>query len=225
MVLRGERHVIVSENVNRGYWTGGHYPEAWTPVSIFKRYDPEPRGAGVEPHFHDGDEFWLFAEGEGEVWLGDRVHPITPNTAVYTPRGVVHRFQMFTEFQNNALVTRLEGRKRQGHLVPAAEGEPHAAAAPIIVGGEENAGRFPDRGPRCPLSELRAVNLATGDAPADLDGAALANEHLLVLGGGIELTVDGATVMLARGDAALLRAGASRRVEGTDGARVALARE
>ena len=44
MVLRGERHVIVSENVNRGYWTGGHYPAAWTPVSVFKRYDPEPRG-------------------------------------------------------------------------------------------------------------------------------------------------------------------------------------
>lgn len=85
MILRGDRHVIVSESVNRGYWTSGHYPEAWTRVSVFKRYDPEPKGSGVEPHYHDGDEFWLFAEGEGEVWLGDRAHPITPNTAVYTP--------------------------------------------------------------------------------------------------------------------------------------------
>ena len=148
MVLRGDRHVIVSESANRGYWTGGHYPDAWTPVSVFKRYDPEPKGSGVEPHYHDGDEFWLFVEGEGEVWLGDRVYPITPNTAVYTPRGVVHRFQLFAESQNNALVTRLEGRQRQGHLVPAVDGEPHAAAAPIIVPGEENAGPFPGRGPR-----------------------------------------------------------------------------
>ena len=225
MVLRGDRHVIVSESVNRGYWTGGHYPEAWTPVSIFKRYAPEPRGSGVEPHFHDGDEFWLFAEGEGEVWLGDRAYPITPNTAVYTPRGVVHRFQMFTEFQNNALVTRLEGRKRQGHLVPAAEGEPHAAAAPIIIPGDENAGPFPDRGSRCPLSELRAVAMPAGEATVDLDGTATANEHLLVLDGDVELTVDGLTVMLARGDVALLRAGASRQVASTAGARVGLARE
>lgn len=225
MVLRGERHVIVSESVNRGYWTGGHYPEAWTPVSVFKRYDPEPQGSGVEPHYHDGDEFWLFAEGEGEVWLGDRVHPITPNTAVYTPRGVVHRFQMFTEFQNNALVTRLVGRQRQGHLVPAADGEPRAAAAPIIVRGEENAGPFQERGSRCPLSELRMFDVAAGEAPADLGGTVAATEHLLVLGGDVELTVDGATVTLARGDAALLRAGASRRVASPDGARVALARE
>ncbi|MDE0222474.1 MAG: cupin domain-containing protein [Spirochaetaceae bacterium] len=225
MVLRGERHIIVSENANRGYWTGGHYPEAWTPVSVFKRYDREPRGSGVEPHYHDGDEFWLFAEGEGEVWLGDRVYPITPNTAVYTPRGVVHRFQMFTEFQNNALVTRLEVRQRQGHLVPAADGEPRALAAPIIVGGEENSGPFLDRGPRCPLSELRVVDLGTGEVPSDLDGAALTNEHLLVLSGAVELTADGVTVTVARGDVALLRADASRRVASTAGARVALARE
>ncbi len=114
MILRGDRHVIVSVSVNRGYWTGGHYPEAWTPVSVFKRYDPEPKGSGVEPHYHDGDEFWLFAE---------------------------------------------------------------------------------------------------------------ANEHLLVLAGDVELTVDGVTVTLARGDAAFLRGGASRRVASPEGARVALARE
>ena len=225
MVLRGDRHVIVSESVNRGYWTGGHYPESWTPVSVFKRYDPEPKGSGVEPHYHDGDEFWLFAEGEGEVWLGDRAYPITPNTAVYTPRGVVHRFQMFTEFQNNALVTRLEGRKRQGHLVPAVDGEPHATAAPIIVGGEQNDGPFPERGPRCPLSELRAITVAAGEPAAGLDGTAAASEHLLVLGGDVELTVDGVTVMLARGDVAFLMAGTARRVASPDGARVALARE
>jgi mannose-6-phosphate isomerase-like protein (cupin superfamily) len=225
VVLRGHRHVVVSESANRGYWTGGHYPDAWTPVSVFKRYDPEPKGSGVEPHYHDGDEFWLFVEGEGEVWLGDRVYPITPNTAVYTPRGVVHRFQLFAESQNNALVTRLEGRQRQGHLVPAVDGEPHAAAAPIIVPGEENAGPFPERGPRCPLSELRAVTVPGGGVGAGLDGTAAANEHLLVLGGDVELTADGVTVMLARGDVAFLRAGASRRVASTAGAHVALARE
>lgn len=84
--------------------------------------------------------------------------------------------------------------------MPAAEGEPHASAAPIIVGGEQNDGPFPERGPRCPLSELRAVTVAAGEPAAGLDGTAAANEHLLVLGGDVDLTVDGVTVMLARGD-------------------------
>ena len=137
----------------------------------------------------------------------------------------MHRFQLFTDSQNNALVTRLEGRQRQGHLVPAVEGEPHAAAAPIIVRGEQNDGPFPERGPRCPLSELRAATVAAGEPAAGLDGTAAANEHLLVLGGDVELTVDGVTVTLARGDVAFLRGGASRRVASMDGAHVALARE
>ena len=79
--------------------------------------------------------------------------------------------------------------------------------------------------PRCPLSELRAVTVPGGEAVAGLDGTAAANEHLLVLGGDVELTADGVTVMLARGDVAFLRAGASRRVASTAGAHVALARE
>ena len=130
---------------------------------------------------------------------------------------------MFAESQNNALVTRLEGRQRPGHLVPVADGEPRPSAAPIIVPGEANAGPFPERGRRCPLSELRAVS--GGEAGAGLDGTAAANEHLLVLGGDVELTADGVTVMLARGDVAFLTAGASRRVASTAGAHVALARE
>ena len=82
-----------------------------------------------------------------------------------------------------------------------------------------------ERGPRCPLSELRGVTMEAGEAAAGLDGTAAANEHLLVLGGGVELTVDDVTVTLARGDVAFLRAGASRRVASTGGAHVALARE
>ena len=68
---------------------------------MFKRYDPEPKGSGVEPHYHDGDEFWLFAEGKARCGWAAGCTPITPNTAVYTPCGVVHRFQMFTDSQNN----------------------------------------------------------------------------------------------------------------------------
>ena len=116
MVLRGEGCVIVSESANYAYWSYGHYPEEWTPVSVFKRYEPEPKGTGVEPHYHDGDEFWLFSEGEGEVWLDGKSYSITPNTAVYTPSGVVHRFQLFVESQINALVTRLDKGQRPFHL-------------------------------------------------------------------------------------------------------------
>ena len=47
----------------------------------------------------------------------------------------------------------------------------------------------------------------------------------MVLRGDVELAVDGVTVMLALGDVAFLRAGATRRVASMDGAHVALARE
>ena len=74
-------------------------------------------GGGAEPHYHDADEVWIFASGHGEAWVDGTTYDVTPNTAVYTPMGTVHRFQMFTDFYNASVVTRLERQKRADHLL------------------------------------------------------------------------------------------------------------
>ena len=77
------------------YWEQERYPD-WAELNILKLFTNQQAGWGVEPHFHDGDEYWLFVEGEGQVWLGQKDYQVTPNTLVYTPAGVIHRHQMFT---------------------------------------------------------------------------------------------------------------------------------
>ena len=51
------------------------------------------------------------------------------------------------------------------------------------------------------------------------------NEHWLIVGGTINLTVDGLALELSGEDLAMLKAGAVRKINSTEGARVVLARE
>jgi mannose-6-phosphate isomerase-like protein (cupin superfamily) len=222
VIIQTPQYVIRSLNSNDVYWEQDVYP-AWTPLRTFRPFPNQKRGHGVEPHYHDGDELWLFTSGRGEVWLNDRVFPITANTVVYTPMGTVHRFQMFTDFDNVAMVTPLEGRKRPIHITVEEHGPPVATVPGFVVPGERNHGPLPDRGSRCPLSELRLVELDAGEG---LEAAELpANEHWAVVAGAVSLGLDGLEVELFPGDVALLRAGARRRLQAERGARLALARE
>lgn len=221
MILTDSRYVIRSQNSNRIYWEQGMYPD-WTRISAFQSIPGQKQGAGVEPHYHDNDEIWLFLSGHGEVWLDGQSMPITPNTAIYTPMGVVHRFQMFTEFDNVAIVTPLERQKRATHVLVERDGPPQRTVAGFIIPGAENTGPF-DPGPRCPLSELRPVKLGAGQT---LDTEVLAtNEHWIVLEGIVQLQVDDLEIELDVHDLALLRAGAQRRLHAASGARLVLARE
>ena len=222
MIIRSDRHFVISENSNRTYWGEGLYP-TWTAVNGMHCHSQQMRGTGVEPHYHDCDETWLYASGNGEVWLDGRVYEITPNTVVYTPRGVVHRFQMFTEYENNSLLTCLEGSKRRKHILVEEDGPPDPTVPGFVVPGAVNNGPIPDPGTRCPLSELRLVTFASGD---EVEGGRLAvNEHWALREGSLQLTVDGLDVELAAGDLAMLRAGAVRALRAESGATVVLARE
>ena len=51
------------------------------------------------------------------------------------------------------------------------------------------------------------------------------NEHWLVIGGTINLTVDGLALELSNEDLAMLKAGAVRKISSVEGARGILARE
>ena len=166
---------------------------------------------------------WLFTAGHGEVWLDDQRFEITPNTLVYTPMGVVHRFQMFTGYENNAIVTRLERQKRPIHILVEEVGPPVPTVPGFIVPGDINTGPIPNRGSRCPLSEWRVITFGPGEG---IDETSLTcNEHWLVVGGTINLTVDELALELSSEDLAMLKAGAVRKIRSAEGARVVLARE
>jgi mannose-6-phosphate isomerase-like protein (cupin superfamily) len=204
------------------YWSQDLHPE-WAALKIF-RYLPGQRiGAGVEPHYHDNDEFWLFVTGHGEVWLDGRTAPITPNTLIYTPMGTVHRFQMFTDFSNVPAVTVLERAKRPIHILTEVHGPPTPTVPGFIIPGGENNGPFPDRGPRCPVGEMRALSIAPGEQHnAD---AVKSTEYWVVLDGALQLNAGSVTVELTTGDLAIIRSGGERRISSARGATVALASE
>ncbi len=221
MIAAADRYMIRSQNANMIYWEQGVYPD-WVRFSAMRSIPGQKQGAGVEPHYHDNDELWLFLSGQGEVWLDGQSYPITPGTAIYTPMGAVHRFQMFTDFDNVAIVTPLERQQRPIHLRVEETGPPQRTVPGFVIPGAANTGPF-DPGPRCPLREFRAVELTPGHS---LETRVLeTNENWIVLEGSVQLQVEDLAVELGPHDLALLRAGATRRLSTTSGARLVLARE
>lgn len=222
MILTTDRYMIRSRNVNIYYWEQGVYPE-WTALNILMHFPDGLTGTGVEPHYHDNDEIWLFTAGRGEVLLDGVRYDITPNTLVYTPMGVVHRFQMFTPYENNAIVTPMERAKRATHILVDEDGPPEPTVPGFVIPGAQNNGPIANPGSRCPLSEWRQQKFAPGEV---IPEASLAtNEHWQVMNGTLLLTLDGQEIELAPHDVALLRAGTVRSLRSPDGARVSVVRE
>lgn len=222
MIIRNSHSVIFSQSSNTHYWEQDVNP-GWTRFSAIRHFPDQRIGTGVEPHYHDCDEIWLFSAGSGAVWLDGVRFAITPNTLVYTPMGVVHHFQMYANGENNALVTRLERQKRAIHILVEQNGPPARTVPGFVVAGDVNTGPLPDPGPRCPLRECRMVTFAAGDEVAQEQLPA--NEHWLVLDGVLCLELDQRPIELYKGDVALLRAGVVRWLWTHRGARVVLARE
>ena len=224
MIIEATNCMVRSANSNSNdiYWAQGVYPE-WSAIGTFIHHPDKRTGGGVEPHYHDCDEIWLFESGRGEAWLDGVSHEVTPNTLVYTPMGAIHRFQMFSDWSTASIVTRLERQKRPIHIQVEEHGPPEPTVPGFVVPGETNNGPISDPGPRCPFSELRVVTFAAGQGLQEesLDF----NESWLVQRGGAHLTVDGLQVGLSEGDVAVLRAGAVRRIRFERGGRIALARE
>lgn len=217
MVISDPFYMIRSLNSNQTYWEQGVFPE-WTALNCYRHYPDGGTGTGVEPHYHDNDELWLFTAGRGEVRLDEVRHEITPNTLVYTPMGCVHQFQMFTPYENNAIVTRLERAGRPLHLTVEEYGLPEPTVPGFVVQGSTNTGPIRDPGPRCPISEWRLQRYEEINAQNDAQSDAVLNrnEHWMVLSGVVQLALDGRKVTLEPGDIALLRAGIARRLFAED---------
>ncbi len=193
MVIDDPRYTIRSLNSNQTYWEQGVFPE-WTALNCYRHFPDGVTGTGVEPHYHDNDEIWLFTAGRGEVRLDGVKHEITPNTLVYTPMGCVHQFQMFTPFENNAIVTRLERLQRPLHLTVQEYGPPESTVAGFVVPGARNTGPIPNPGSRCPIVEWRLQDYK--DLNAIGVSALHQHEHWMVLSGSVKLVVEGRGLFL-----------------------------
>ncbi len=225
MIAQTDKYVVMSHNSNdpfNSYWEVGPYPD-WTFMLTIGYFTDQAAGHGVEPHYHDCDEFWLFSKGHGEAWIDGQTHRLTANTAVYTPMGAVHRFQMFVPFETVAVVSRMERQKRAKHILVEEDGSPVPTVPGFVAPGADNTGPFPDRGSRCPLSELRVVTLPAGTV---IDEERIGvNEYWLAMSGSTVLEIDGTEFELASGDVAMLRSGATRQLRAVDAVQLALARE
>ena len=233
--VASDSYLIISRSSNNVYWELGLFP-AWSSLNTFVNAGERLPGSGTELHYHDCDELWLFPDAHGEIWLDGSVVPMTPNTALYTPMGTLHRYQLFERTAIAAVTTPLERQKRPGHLLVAeisagapprpyyqVGGAPAPTVPGFIVPGQRNTGPFPDRGTRCPLSELRLV---TFSPPTATDEAPLTtNEYWLGISGSFRLVASGLNVELGPGDVALLRKGLTRNVYFAEGSRAVLARD
>ena len=209
MIINDPRFMIRSLNSNQTYWEQGVFPK-WTALSCYRHFPDGVIGTGVEPHYHDNDEIWLFTRGRGEVRLDGVKYEITPNTLVYTPMGCVHKFQMFTPYENNAIVSRLERKQRPLHLTIEEYGPPEPTVPGFVVPGDRNTGPVPDPGSRCPVAEWRLQHFEDVN---ELGTALLRqHEHWMVLSGTLQLFLEDREMNLHPGDIALLQAGVTRRV-------------
>lgn len=223
MIVTTPHFTVRSLNSNQTYWEQGVFPE-WTALNCYRHFPDGGIGTGVEPHYHDNDEIWLFTAGHGEVRLDGVRHEITPNTLVYTPMGCVHQFQMFTPYENNAIVTRLERERRPLHLTVEEYGPPEPTVSGFVVPGDRNTGPVREQGPRCPISEWRLQRCE--DINALRTAELRQHEHWMVLEGALDVEIDGWRMCLHSGDIALLRAGVTRQVSAEGrGTRAVVVRE
>ncbi len=227
--------MALSNDVNAlRYWEPSVYP-SWSRLNIVRLFSDQEPGRSAEPHFHDVDEYWLFANGYGEVGLGAERFEVTPNTVVYTPPGVVHRFVMYTPSNIAAVVRRLLGNERTGHLwafnpalgntgpgslsfnvldgyVDAHDTVDVAARGDaFLVPGVDNDGR-PWSSGAGPLSELRWL---AGQALDQLrePWRVTGSQALMVAAGSVRLRHEHGLIEMVPGDLVLARDGTQLRAE------------
>ena len=131
--------------------------------------------------------------------------------------GVVHRFQMFTDFENTALVTRLERDKRPIHIIEEKHGAPKKTVPGFVICGEENNDPVKNRGKWFPLTELRQTCLSKNVTikKEELEN----NEYWTVIEGHVLVKIDRFETLMSTGDVVLLKQGIVRELETSNGCR------
>jgi mannose-6-phosphate isomerase-like protein (cupin superfamily) len=238
MIVSTATFFALSNSSSSDYFDDNVLPD-WPKLRTIVYCGQQVGGYGAEPHFHDNDEFWFFTSGgTGEAWLDRERFEVGPNTIVYTPKGIVHRFQMFASFGILAIRTRLEGQRRPGHLHPPDDGQPRPTDRGMVVPGDRNIGMIVNAPDRCPVRELRLVSV-TPDRPLSLNADSVI--YIVAVQGAVSVDVDGqplelqalqqaafapyAVATTAQGDLLVVQPNVPLRVEATQPADVVLIRE
>jgi mannose-6-phosphate isomerase-like protein (cupin superfamily) len=225
---------ISSDTLANQYWQVGFYP-SWCDLNVVCLTPEGVRPWGPEPHFHDVAEYWLFLYGLGEIGLGARRFAILPNTVVYTPPRVVHRFHTFTPARVVAVVGKRGHNERAGHLwsfdpergqwpapaprIPAPDGclavsndidTDNMGGAFVIAGPENSEDSWnSEEGPLRELRCLQAFELEELRRPWNSVGT----QVLLLAAGTALVEYEQLSVRLCPGDEVVLQDGTAIRVD------------
>jgi len=98
----------------------GHWEET-TVLGMFQAR----RDKGVELHYHDADEYWLFYRGRGRGQSEGVEYDVESGDLLATQMGYEHEmFESSGVVEAVALETTLRGQKRPGHLHREEHGDP-----------------------------------------------------------------------------------------------------
>jgi hypothetical protein len=232
MIVATDSYFALSTLSARDCWDDELHPE-WARLRTVTYCPGQHLGHGSSRITTTMTSSGFFTAGYGEAWMDGECSPVTPNTIVYTPRGVVHRLQMFTDFATVGIRTRMCGMKRAAHLRVLEDGIPTPSAPGLVVPGEENTGPIAVEHPTCPVRELRLLTYAAAE---DLEWTTSSTEYLLEVCDTVRITVDGLCFELTStqrnyhvdgpgGDLLIVRAGSRVEMHTTPETHVLIGRE
>jgi mannose-6-phosphate isomerase-like protein (cupin superfamily) len=101
----------------------------WLPIVEDPKENGDPvdyaKNHGLDNHYHDCDEYWIFYEGRGVAVTEGKFFDIGPGDCVATGMGQYHDMALVTEPTVGVFFeTTMEGRKRPGHLWAHTHGAP-----------------------------------------------------------------------------------------------------
>ena len=103
-----------------------HDPAAPMPTEGFGLFTCNPGDeVGIQAHFHDLDEWWVFIKGKVRIMSEGEEHIVGPGDIVHTPMGEEH--DIIEVLEPSAWVWipgPLRGRKRTRHLIVGRDDPP-----------------------------------------------------------------------------------------------------
>jgi mannose-6-phosphate isomerase-like protein (cupin superfamily) len=107
----------------------------WSETTILTLFQVRP-DKGLELHYHDGDEYWIFFRGRGRAVSEGVEYELGPGDMVATGMGHEHGMPPTTELvEAVAFETALYGQRRRGHLHREEHGVPVPARELAVAAG------------------------------------------------------------------------------------------
>jgi quercetin dioxygenase-like cupin family protein len=112
-------HMLVAKEKLR-HETAGSYLEFVSDFTLQK-------GAALEPHSHNSDEFYYMLEGEAIMTVGDEEQRVVKGDLIRTPPNTIHTIRTIGDgtFRAIAFATSYMAEGEAGYTAYPPDGEPH----------------------------------------------------------------------------------------------------